>query len=207
MSLHDADVLFRVKKFLDRKQMPRRFESKDEARNDEIRALSAAVKRNAPRDPNRLAEWWPMFEARLSEICGAMWPVEKEIRDAAKQATIEAPRHAVPDGPDMSPPAIIGRRMAAGEAVGEEWLYGRSAVELIAGGHVDEATMRRYRSAAYLSRKAMYKSAAATAWEDDAKARHDEARAAHRARESARPRDISVPDLRADTADVPGWSA
>lgn len=80
---------------------------------------------------------------------------------------------------------ITGNRMAAGEPVGEGYLYGADAVELIARGLVDEPTMRRYRSAAFFHRKDIYGHDAAVAWEDAAKQRHDDARAVHRARRAA----------------------
>lgn len=80
---------------------------------------------------------------------------------------------------------IAGNRMAANDPVGEAYLYGSDAVELIARGLVDEGTMRRYRSAAYFHRKDMYGQEAATAWEDSAKARHDAARVVYRERKAA----------------------
>lgn len=80
---------------------------------------------------------------------------------------------------------ITGARMAAGEHVGEGYLYGSDAVELIARGLVDEPTMRRYRSAAYFRRKDAYGHDAATAWEGAAKQRHDDARKVRRARVAA----------------------
>lgn len=201
MSLHEADLKSRLTRFLGRKQMPRRFEGRDTAQADEISALVAAVMRNAPRGPDRLTLWWPVFEARLGEICGPMWPTEKEIKEAAQSANTEAPRPASArdTGPDMSDAAICGRRMERGEAVGEGWLYGRLAVELIAGSHVDETVMRRYRTAAWSNRKALYGREAADAWEDEAKARHDAARAAWRAKhDQPQPQMLSMPDLSAD---------
>lgn len=72
--------------------------------------------------------------------------------------------------------AIMGRRMAAGDPVSESYLYGREAAELIRRGHVDEPTMRKYRSGAYFMRKAIYKEPAALDWEEAAKDRHEAAK-------------------------------
>jgi hypothetical protein len=80
---------------------------------------------------------------------------------------------------------ITGARMAAGEPVGEGYLYGSDAVELIAQGLVDQDTMRKYRSAAYFNRKSIYGHDAAIAWEEAAKQRHDDARAVFKARKAA----------------------
>lgn len=87
MNLHDADIKSRLSRFLTRKQIPRRLDSNPSATDDEIAALVAAIARNAPRTAERLAEWWPAFEAALGEVCGSMWPTEKEIRDAAQSAS------------------------------------------------------------------------------------------------------------------------
>jgi len=185
MSLHDADVKARLMRFLDRKTTPRRLEGKPTAMEDEVRALAAAVTRIAPRDPEKLADWWPVFEARLSEECGQMWPTEKEIRDASQQTAKDTPQVFVSQGQsdEHTPEAITGRRMAAGEAVGEEWLYGARAVALIAAGHVSKELMGRYRSAALHQRCEGHGGReAALAWEAEAKARHEAAKAIHRDR-------------------------
>lgn len=76
----------------------------------------------------------------------------------------------------VNPLVVTGNRMSAGEPVGEGWLYGRQAVELIAGGYVTAETMRRYRSGAFLARRGIYGEADAKAWEQDALARHEAAK-------------------------------
>lgn len=80
---------------------------------------------------------------------------------------------------------ITAARMAAGEPVGEGYLYGSDAMELGARRLVDAETIRKYRSAAYFARKNAYGIEAATAWEDAAKQRHEEARAVHSAKIAA----------------------
>ncbi len=196
MSLHEHDLKARLTRFLDRKQMPRRLEGKDAAMADEVAALAGALARNSPRTPAALAAWWPIFEARLGEICGSMWPTEKEIRDAASQATKAAPKVAVSDtGPDMRDIAVTARRMQAGGPVGESFLWGRMAVEMIAEGLIDRDTMQRSRSGAFLARKAAYGEAAALMWEAEAKDRHAAAKDAWRRRhDPSSPRDTAVPD-------------
>lgn len=196
MSLHDADILARLSRFLARKQMPRRFEGKPLAEEDETRALCAAVARNAPRDPQRLAVWWPTFEAGLGEACGAMWPSEKEIGLAAKAAA----KDALPTDSGLhviDEVELTANRMRANEHVGEGWLWGSQAVALIASGRVTRELMERYRSGAFLNRKRAYGEAAALAWEAEAKARHEAAKAVWRARhEQTELRDTTSPDMR-----------
>ncbi|MCB5411801.1 hypothetical protein [Pseudogemmobacter faecipullorum] len=206
MSLHEADLKSRLTRFLSRKQMPRRFEDKPAAQADEIGALLAVLIRNAPRHMEALTAWWPHFEARLGEICGSMWPTEKEIRDAAKIATQEAPNPTGPafSGADMREVAITARKMAANEPVGEDWLWGRGAVELIAERLVSRETMERYRKGAFWNRVGSNhptdearQSAlnAAHRWEAEAKERHEAARQVWGQRNDERQhRDASIPD-------------
>jgi len=183
MSLHEADIAARLKRFLDRRQAPRRVEGKPQAISDEITALVNAVTRNAPRGSEALAAWWPVFEARLGEAGSGLWPTEREIKDAAEGATKETPRGVV----DHTPPddcKMIAARMEAGLPVGEGWIYGADAVRLIAGRGVTEDVMRAYRSAAFLSRKATYGEDSALAWEAEAKANHERAKEVYRHRQS-----------------------
>lgn len=211
MNLHDADLKSRLVRFLGRKQMPRRFEGKPTAMDDEIAALAGVLARNAPRNTDALSAWWPIFEAKLGEICGSMWPTEKEIRDAGKATTQEAPR---PDGVrfdglDMRDIAIAARRMARGEPVGEGYLWGRLAVEMIAEGLVVRETMEAYRKAAFLNRlgsnhptedarqEALAK---ARAWEAEAKDRHEAAKQIWGQRNDQRQRrEVKMPNKAAGT--------
>lgn len=182
MSLHEADIRSRLIRLLDRKAMPKRLEGKGGAMEDEIRALTSAVQRNAPKATDRLADWWPHFEAALGEIAvGGLWPTEREIRDAAKAVGNIAPQVAV-TVEAKSDRQITADRMARGDAVGEGWLYGRAACELIRERLVDQETMGRYRSAAFLARKAAYGEVAARQWESERRAEHEAAKATFRDR-------------------------
>lgn len=91
---------------------------------------------------------------------------------------------------------ITARRMAAGEAVGEGYLYGREACELIKRRLVDEETMTAYRSAAFLNRRQRYGENAALAWEAEQKDIHEQSKAMLRDAESEI-RQIRVPSMKA----------
>lgn len=173
MNLHSADIAGRLRRFLDRRQAPRRVEGKPQAEADEVSALVSTVERNAPRGADALAAWWPGFERELGESGTGLWPTEKEIRDAAKAANRTGPQSAAPV---FDRHEINAKRMSKGEAVGEYYLYGREAVEMIRRGLVDEPTMKRYRSAAFFARKDVQGEAAALKWEAEAKERHEAAK-------------------------------
>lgn len=199
MSLHESDLKARLTRFLGRKAMPRRLEGKPAAMEDEIASLSRVAAKAAPRGAEALASWWPLFEDALSLQCGAVWPTEKEILSAGRDASKDAPKvaGALPER-DMRPQAIIARRMQAGEPVGEEWLWGASAVLLIAERLVDERTMSGYRSAAFLARSEAYGRDKALAWEAERKEAHRIAAELHKTRtDEKNPREI---DLRATVA-------
>lgn len=74
---------------------------------------------------------------------------------------------------------IIATRFANGEPVGEGYLYGRAACEMISRRLVTKEVIEAYRSGAFLSRRGIYGQEAALKWEADAKGNHETARAVH----------------------------
>lgn len=199
MSLHTADIAHRLRRFLDRRQPPRRIEGKPQAEHDEVAALVSTVERNAPRSADALADWWPAFERQLGETGTGLWPTEKECREAAIATNKTKPRKATSEA-DFDRYAHVGALMADGEAVGENYLYGREAVELIRRKLVDEETMRLYRSAAFFARKEIQTEASALEWEAEAKARHQAAKDIYR--DPVRQKfNTSLPDLTSPAKD------
>jgi hypothetical protein len=189
MNLHTAELKTRIKRFLDRKQMPRRLEGKETAQTDEIGALVRAISGYAPRE--NLTAWWDVFEAELGAACGPMWPTEKEARDAAQAAGRATVQPTDRDAPAVDALRTVAAQMAEGKPVAEGWLWGRNACDLIAAKLVDQGTMNRYRSVAFHSRKALYGETAALAWEAEAKARHQSARDGYR----QTPAPVALPEI------------
>lgn len=195
MSLHTQDITARLTRYLDRKTMPRRLEGKPLAMEDELRALVAAVERNAPRDADKLADWWPLFEIKLGELASAMWPVEKELVDAAKAVRGGPVMVDLSGNSSLDPATIYAKRMREGGRYPETALYGILACELIAKQLVDEDTMRKCRSAAFFRRKDVYGDESALAWEADRKAAHEAAKVVWRDKEERQQRRLSIPDM------------
>jgi hypothetical protein len=181
MTMRSAEISGLLTRWLERYTPPAQIRDNQRAQQDEAEALLAVLLRFAPQ-----ADYGAFVARALDQLEYQMktraWPTKGELGAVCSNMRKDAPRPDDLTGPDMAPEAITARRMERGETVGEGWLYGRSAVELIATGAVTRETMERYRSAAYLSRKALYGEAAAAAWEAEAKARHDEARADRKAR-------------------------
>lgn len=105
-----------------------------------------------------------------------MWPTEKELIDAGRKHVV-AVRSESADT-DMSPAAIAARQMDRGEPVGEHFIWGLGAVEMIARRLVSEETMRRYRSGWYFRLVDTYHEDKAREIEAAAKARHEAAKVA-----------------------------
>jgi len=195
MNLHDADILARLGRFLDRKQMPKRLEGKPAAETDEVTALCAVVARNAPRGQEPLANWWPGFETRLGVICGGMWPTEKEIQAAASDTSKASPSQAPKNGPTVDAAEMAATAMNAGKLVGECWIWGIGAVELAARRLISAEVMQGYRSGAFFARRETYGEESALAWEAAAKSRHEDAKAVWRSLEEKREqRRVNIPN-------------
>ena len=185
MSLHHHDLRIRLTRFLDRRSVPRRLEDKPQAQADEINALVEALARSAPRDPDALREWWPGFEARIGEAAHSSWPTIKDVRECAKASLADRP---APEGEKwkIDSAELHARRMKAGEPVGEGWLYGVLACEMISRGLIDRETMERHRKAAFWNRADAYNEEEARRWEADVKQRHEHGKELWKAREDKR---------------------
>lgn len=181
MNLRDAEIRGKVNSWLDRFAVPSHLADKPQAAQQEAEAILRMFLRYAPRDDVQ-----PFLNRAFDNIDAAKksryWPTPHEIGDVCSALAKRDARPVADSSTDMRPEAITGRRMAAGEAVGEGWLYGRLAVDLIAGGHVTKEVMTAYRSAAFFNRKDLYGEGAALEWEAEAKERHEAARVLHRTR-------------------------
>lgn len=78
------------------------------------------------------------------------WPMPAHFVEAMNAAQKKATTNET-TGRSLDPVDIAAKRMNAGEAVSDGWLYGKGALTLLDEGRVDEDTMRRYRSALYFS--------------------------------------------------------
>ena len=182
MDFRKTEISQRLNEWLDRLAVPFHLRDKPEAAQKEAEALLRMVLKYAPKTDyvafvNRICD---LLDSRMKD---RKWPSPHDMGAACANVAKDAAKDsAVASDLDNSPEAITGRRMARGEPVGEGWLWGRAAVDLIAGQHVTREVMDRYRSGAFLARREAYGEEAALAWEAEAKARHDSARTAHRER-------------------------
>jgi hypothetical protein len=186
MNYRQVEIAKIFSEWLDRRSCPNDLRDKPKAAADEAEALLRAVAKFAPQ-----SEYQPFIHRVLDQLDYQMktrfWPTVNEVAAAAsnlrKEVAVSKVKTDDDDEKDMSPEAITARAMMEGKPVGEGWLYGASAVAMIAKKIVDEATMTKYRSGAFLARKAAFKEPAALAWEAEAKARHETAKADWRDKE------------------------
>lgn len=193
MNYRQSEISTLLSEWLDRYAAPIHLRDKPKAAQEEVEALLRALLKFAPQ-----VDYQPFCRAVFDQLDFQMktraWPTVGEMGAVCSNIRKESPRpRDLTPQRDTSVPAIIGRRMAAGEAVGESYLYGSNACALIAGGHVDEETMRRYRKGAFMARSEVYGHEKAVEWEREQIQRHEEARRSFRDRERSR-HDANVPD-------------
>lgn len=163
----------RFSAYLDRKAVPRHIAEKPQQVVAAVEALLRVVRANAP--PTASETWWQHVEDRLEVTAKTQaWPIASEIAEACKHVNAEWVKPAARSSDLPAEIEHMARRMNAGEAVAESALYGVNAVQLRRAGLVDEATLRRYRSAAYFARKAAYSREEADRWQAECEAHHED---------------------------------
>lgn len=173
MDLRTADIARKLADWLDRYASPVHLREKPEAAQAEADALTRVLCKYAPQD-----DYQPFLNRVFGFLDQTMktrtWPTVQEIGSACASLRKDEPRQEAEA--KLDPYEMTAKRMSDGKEVGEGFLWGRDAVEMIARRLVDEPTMTRYRSAAFFRRKDMYGEIAALEWEAAAKERHQAAK-------------------------------
>lgn len=160
--------------YLARKTVPRDFADNEKAQSAEFAALVRTVLRSAPEI--NYQEWWPRFEDAADSIMQTrVWPSVNQLRAAAK-LTHKGGSGTASVAINMDSASINARRILRGDPVGDEWIYGRSAVEAIQSGQITEDNLRPYRSGMYFAMRDVIGEDAARERERQYQRRHDEAR-------------------------------
>lgn len=136
--------------FLERYSPPRNLAGNERALQAELDELLRVLLTIAP-TANGYVEWTIGTLRTLSErMQTRSWPTVGELYKVAMERRPK-PFKTIKIGAAESDRShnvqIMARRMKSGEAVGEEWLYGRCALELVASGLVSDETLRKYQSA------------------------------------------------------------
>lgn len=182
------EIKDRLDGWLGRYTPPKAIRSNPEAVKQELMSLLRIMLKYAPTEGYE--RWCQQAFDACSEIMKTRaWPTANELGSACIGLRKEAQgsAHYGYSRPEARTAAeITAGKIAQGEAVGEGWLYGILACELIANKLVSQSDMTRYRSAAYHNRCQMYGEDAALNWERDAKERHEAAKGMWRDRRNRR---------------------
>lgn len=162
----------------------RRYERPNHLDNEqaiiEIKTIATAINKRTPAGLSQTGVGDRLDDAfqHVSEnYSGRGWPKAayfvKAMETIARHVTTEKPD----DTWSLDPVAIAAKRMNAGNPVGDDWLFGRRCVELMATGEVSVETLRQYRSGWYFSAKDLYGEDKAREMEDAMLKRHEDAEA------------------------------
>lgn len=199
--LHDVFV-----RWLDRYSPRRALQQNEQAMKDEVNALMRVVWRMAPKQDYE--NWLGKVTNQLDyQMKTSAWPTVAEIGAACsnqnKAQVLNNPQSV--KQVSLDPAKIAAKRMNAGEAVGEGWLYGRNCLDMIKGGEVSSDTLRKYRSALYFSAKDTYGEERAKVMEADWLLRHGKAEGLHALMASEPPK--GEPFKRMPTHENDQWAA
>lgn len=107
------------------------------------------------------------FKARIIEACRQLrktymqrtWPTPAHFIKAMELVAIKANRTVTRDDPVTSLPTssqLVAKRIIDGEPVGDSWLYGKMALQLLSEGLVSQADIDRYRDGLRKSAEEVY---------------------------------------------------
>lgn len=182
MSIREAEIAKHLTRWLDRYAVPFHMRDKPEACQAEAESLARILCRFAPE-----MDYVPFLNQVFDQVDFQMktraWPTVADVAEACSNAQKRARLTLQPaEESDVGPVTILAQKMKRGEPVGEGYLWGIAAVELIAERLVDEVTMRSYRIGTLNNRKATYGEEAALQWEAEARDRHEAAKGLYRSR-------------------------
>lgn len=170
MSSRKQFIEARLNEYLDRKEPPRSLSGNHEAQAKEQFALSAFLAKNMPQDGfTDLLD--ATLEAVEADAKSRFWPTIFELRKAIEVAAKRVGVTSRGDAEEKSPLEINFDRIERGEAVPEEWLFGRRAAQLLRKG-VHKVRLDEYRQAALQNKSDVLGAVAAQEWAQAIKQRH-----------------------------------
>lgn len=206
MSARNEALHAEFTRWLGRYSPRRALQQNEQALGDEINALMRMVLKMAPNSD--YLRWLEKVTTNLDfQMKTSAWPTVAEVGAACsnmnKHAALNSPkpRHSQ----QKRPMDIASDRMKNGDFVGDEWIYGRNAVEMMSEGLVDQETLRKYRSALYFSAKAVYGDEIAKRREAEWIAKHESAESHHKLAAGDMP--TGEPFQRMPTHDNDQWAA
>ena len=134
-------------KMLARLNAPRAVTGNPEAAKSEAEFLCKRINGLAP--TRQFTEWFDDFEETLlGNLETRSWPTAKQIGDAAKQIAPKRPQlidHTQPKGYEPDELKINAQRIKNNEQVGENYITGTFAKQMVRSGLVKEQELEPYR--------------------------------------------------------------
>lgn len=185
MNIRQAEISKTMADWLALYSPPRQIAGKPDEMQREMDRLIGVVLKYAPKEG-----WNGWVQSALDQLGyqlkARVWPTMHEVGAVCANARKQSRELSQAEpAKEFDVYELNAQRMRDGQAVGEGFLYGKEAVEMIARRLIDQETMTRYRSAAFMTRKKLYGEAAALTWEVEAKARHESAKAIRKERAAA----------------------
>lgn len=201
MSLRKSDIAQRLVFWLRGYTPPQGIKDSPELVQAEADKLLAVLLKFAPQ-----VEYQPWLNAMFDQLEYQMktraWPSKAEVGAVcANMRKEDVQRGAIPRTSPPTPAEINAARIKAGEPVGDAWLFGRLALELVAEGHVSEGELNTYRNSMFRHIRKTYVGDEAERLIRTYEARHSEAKTYG----EPSPRNVRIPDKRVTPPE--GWAA
>jgi len=136
----------KLSNFLQRLNPPKAMQSNAEAQKEEITDLYSRIIKLAP--SREYTEWWKDFtEHLLSNAIARTWPTIRELKEAAKAIAPKRPEFIdeTKHSWKLDEASINAKRINAMEPVGEYWITGKGAQELVRRGMVTSEQLEPYK--------------------------------------------------------------
>ncbi|WP_417273487.1 hypothetical protein [Celeribacter halophilus] len=147
MGIREAEVAQVLTIFLERHSPPTNMRNNKQAQQDEAEHLLDVLLRYAPQEG--AGSWTKLVLKAVAENAKTRaWPIVREVEQVAK--AMRPNRHpATSRKQTVDDIQINARRINNGEAVGDRWLFGDRAKNLVESGLVTMERIEQLRSALY----------------------------------------------------------
>lgn len=172
MDLRREEVAEILTKFLERFSPPRQMLENKDAQQAEAELLLKVLLRYAP---NREAGHWTrrVLNVVAERMKTRAWPLASEVGAVAKDFRPQQKAKSQFEW-SLDPIKINATRINEGQRVGDEWLYGKRAYELIESGLVTAQMIENYRYHLFKEEKNTVGNEIALKRDEDRRSRHEQ---------------------------------
>lgn len=136
----------KLSNFLQRLNPPKAMQSNAEAQKEEITDLYSRIIKLAP--SKEYTDWWKDFtEHLLNNAIARTWPTVRELNEAAKAIAPKRPQFIDETKQQwvIDEASVNAKRINAMEPVGEYWVNGKGAKELVRRGLIQAHQLDPYK--------------------------------------------------------------